>query len=264
MTSAGQDLVLGVAAGAAEVCLMQPTLYLKNASQQGLPFTMDPRYLYRGLGASVLDMAVLTGLQFPLTKIMSSIVTGGASRKLTGSEMVASGFLGGLVSGVVCTPMELVMIQQQRFGQSLLTTPVTIVQRYGLGGLMRGLAPSCLREGIFVAGYLGLGPALSRHFEDTGHTRNQAKIYSAVIAGVVSATLSHPIDTVKTCMQGDIEQKRYGSVMQTTQTVAGDGVKAFFRGWNWRAGRNICSVFIINEVKDVLAPLLFGHQEDED
>jgi hypothetical protein len=51
-------------------------VYLKNASQQGLPFTLNPTMLYRGIGASIMNMGILTGIQFPLTAIASKTVTG--------------------------------------------------------------------------------------------------------------------------------------------------------------------------------------------
>lgn len=115
-----ENTVLGVCAGTIEVTILQPMLYCKNATQQGLPFTVDPRVLYRGLGMSVINMSVLTGVQFPLTGAVSKVVTRGADRPLSPSEKIASGFMGGAISGIVCAPMELVMIQQQRFGTSLL------------------------------------------------------------------------------------------------------------------------------------------------
>ena len=43
-----ENTALGVAAGTIEVSLLQPMLYCKNATQQKLPFTIDPRILYRG------------------------------------------------------------------------------------------------------------------------------------------------------------------------------------------------------------------------
>lgn len=52
----------GFLSGCVEVSLMQPTVYYKNASQQQLPFTLQPNILYRGVGASVINMAILTGL----------------------------------------------------------------------------------------------------------------------------------------------------------------------------------------------------------
>lgn len=147
-----ENTVLGVCAGTIEVTLLQPMLYCKNASQQGLPLTLDPRALYRGLGVSVINMSILTGVQFPLTGLVAQAIAGGADRTLSASEKIASGFVGGVLSGLICAPMELVMIQQQRFGASLLGTAGKIVSDLGPLALFRGLSTSCGREGIFTAG----------------------------------------------------------------------------------------------------------------
>ena len=111
-----ENTALGVSAGTIEVVILQPMLYCKNASQQGLPFTLNPSVLYRGLGMSVINMSILTGVQFPLTGAVSNVMTGGADRALSSGEKIAAGVAGGAISGIICAPMELVMIQQQRFG----------------------------------------------------------------------------------------------------------------------------------------------------
>jgi hypothetical protein len=86
------------------------------------------------------------------------------------------------------------MIQQQRFGTSLLSTPLKIVAETGVVGLFRGLAMSCGREGVFTAGMLGLGPAIKRHAaENWGASPYMASITGAVGGGVIVATLSHPM-----------------------------------------------------------------------
>lgn len=66
--------------------------------------------------------------------------------------MILAGFGGGLLSGAACAPMELCMIQQQRFGTALLSTPGAVVRQAGVAGLYRGYLTSCMREGIFTAG----------------------------------------------------------------------------------------------------------------
>jgi hypothetical protein len=38
-------------------------------------------------------------------------------------------------------------------------------------------------------------------------------------AGIIAGTLSHPLDTIKTCMQGDTARKTYGSVMETAAVL---------------------------------------------
>jgi hypothetical protein len=51
--SPGENAVLGTVVGMQVLVVVQPMLFWKNAVQQRLPFTADPRKVYRGLGASV-------------------------------------------------------------------------------------------------------------------------------------------------------------------------------------------------------------------
>lgn len=259
--SAVENATVGVAAGTIEVTILQPILYFKNAAQQNLPLSLSPRVLYRGLTMSITNMSVLTGLQFPLTGMVTNAITGGEKRKLKMSEMIASGFVGGAISGLVCGPMELVMIQQQRFGDSLLKCPSRIIGETGGAGIMRGTVMSCGREGLFCAGYLGMGPAFTRELQESyGYDVGTAKFGGAVSSGVIAASLSHPMDTIKTCMQGDIVRKNYGTVGETASALyAESGLLAFFKGWHWRTGRMICAMFIMGECKDILSPLFFPH-----
>lgn len=196
--SGAENFAVGATAGTIEVTLLQPMLYCKNATQQGLPLTLNPFVLYRGLTVSVINMASLTALQFPLSSFSAGVITGGAERPLTDVEEVAAGFCGGVMSGFLCAPMELVLIQQQRFGGSLLATPFRLMRDVGPLTLFRGLSTSCGREGIFTAGYLGLGPAFGKALREKADMDPvQSKMAGAIGAGVVCATLSHPMDTVK-------------------------------------------------------------------
>ena len=211
-------------------------LYCKNATQQKLPLTLDPRVLYRGIGVSIGNMVVLTGLQFPLSGAVARGITGGEDRPLSKGEKVASGFAGGAISGFVCAPMELIMIQQQRFGTSLLGAASRIVNEFGLSTLFRGLETSCGREGLFAAGYLGMGPVFAEQLRKSyGMSESTSSFAGAAGAGMIAATLSHPLDTIKTCMQGDIERATYTSFMGTARTLfTQGGYGRFFGGWSFR------------------------------
>ena len=83
-----------------------------------------------------------------------------------------------------------------------------VLSEFGVSGLFRGLVTSCGREGLFTAGYLGLGPVLSERLRTAyGLQKKVSDLVGASCAGVIAATLSHPLDTIKTCMQGDVERK---------------------------------------------------------
>lgn len=144
--------------------------------------------------------------------------------------------------------------------------PGKIISANGPTGMFRGLEMACGREGIFTCGYLGLGPAVITNLEERGWEKNTAKIGGSIMGGVFAATLSHPMDTIKTCQQGDIEGKKFGTLSQTARTLYGEaGAGAFFRGWSWRTGRMILCVFIFNECKVRLSPLMFPHHfKDEE
>lgn len=281
-----ENVGLGVAAGTIEVTILQPMLYCKNASQQGLPITVNPAVLYRGLTMSVVNMSILTGLQFPLTGIVSKAITRGEDRKLDSAEQISAGFIGGALSGFVCAPMELVMIQQQRNGGGLFFQASRVINECGITSLFRGLATSCGREGLFTAGYLGVAPVLAAKLKESfGVEGRLGSFLGACCAGIVAATLSHPLDTVKTCLQGDVAQETYRTMTSTFSTLMKEGgIGRFFNGWSWRfttrrsractrrqrlavahcpppaarrTGRMICAIWIMGQCKDRLAPILY-------
>jgi len=152
--NSNQTLVLGVLSGAIEVTLLQPILYCKNAAQQNLKLTLNPKILYRGLSVSVLNMGVATGLQFPITGFVTKLFTGGQVRKLSSSELLMSSFSGGFLSGAIGGPLELILIQQQRFGGSIVGVPAQLAKNYGLSIFGRGMFLCSMREGLFCAFYL--------------------------------------------------------------------------------------------------------------
>lgn len=171
--------------------------------QQGQPFTIDPRKMYRGQIASCANDGTLTGLQFLLAGTMQKIITGGVTRDLTFAEELGAGFASGFISGVPCCMLELTMIQQQRFGGSTWTTPFRIMKHHGSPlGMMRGFWPSAGRESFFTAGYLGVSPWIQRTMSNSGFDPHVAGVAGALVSGIFSAALTHPLDTIKSCMQG--------------------------------------------------------------
>ena len=60
--------------------------YWKNASQQKLPFTIDPRLLYRGYTANTLQNGLCVMSQFFFNGVLGKLITGGADRPLGPGE----------------------------------------------------------------------------------------------------------------------------------------------------------------------------------
>ena len=228
--------------------------------QQGQPFTVDPRKMYRGQLASCANDGTLTGLQFLLAGTLQKIITGGETRDLTFGEELTAGWVSGFISGVPACMLELTMIQQQRFGGSTWSTPARIIQSHGSPkGMMRGFWPSAGRESFFTAGYLGVSPWIQRTLSNTGVDPHVAGVAGALASGVSSAALTHPMDTIKSCMQGDIEQKKYTTMSRTAMTLYKEegSLGVFFRGFPARASMIVLCFWIFNEAKLQLGPLFY-------
>ena len=87
--SESENAGLGVFTAVVETSLLQPTLYWKNARQQRLPITLDPRIVYRGIGASLVNEAGQMALQFSLSgrlKELLSDVPAAAARSSAASS----------------------------------------------------------------------------------------------------------------------------------------------------------------------------------
>jgi len=250
-----QNASVGLAAGAIEVTTMQSTNYLKNAKQQGMPFTMDPRKLYRGYGANLSNMGSATMLQFVVNGKVKKMISQGEDRALTTCEEISAGFAAGFVSAFLCSPLELVMIQQQRKGGN---TVETVRAMLGGGHVGRGIVGCAMREGIYSAGYLGVGPVIRKSLEQRGYGKSESAVGAAVGGGVFCCYLSHPFDTCKTCMQGDIERQTYGSLRATVGTVLRErGLPGLYSGASWRLTRQICAVFILDQARMLLSPIFY-------
>jgi len=264
--SPGENTLLGCCAGTIEISLLQPLLYCKNSIQQKLPLTINPRYLYRGVFASALNMATATGIQFFGTGLIQRTVVGqeAATRTLTDNEIILSALGGGMISGLFCGPIEFVMIQQQRFGGSFGGTQYRVIRSHGPIAFTRGVIPTIGREGIYTAGYLGMVPVLTKLAQQSGYFDNVnvniLQLGSGIFSAFIASVTTHPMDTIKTCMQGDLERKTYTNLSRTGISIYQQGgIRRFYNGFGWRYARMCLAMYILNKAKEVLAPVLFPH-----
>ncbi len=272
----GELVGIGALAGVIELCIQQPTIYFKNQIQRNAEIVFRPSHWYRGLVVNAASIAPITGIQFAGTGIGRNLLAArhaasSSGDALSNGEKVAAACFGGALSACVSAPAELVMIQQQKRGSSLVAEFVNVA-RQGPLRLYKGFIATAIREGIYTGGYLGLAPVLRAEFEArTGGPSVLAFASSGIIAGVVAASASQWADTIKTIQQADIPHpgdpheaadvgKRYRNFFHTAQKVYRErqSIRFFFSGLVPRGIRTVGAVFILNLAGDMLTKVYGG------
>jgi hypothetical protein len=244
-----------------QVLILQPFNYCKNMVQQQQKISLSPMVMYRGVGANSVNMGCCTMIQFAVGgKLKQSLFLKGEERNLTLLEEMTCGIGGGTISALVGSPLELIMIQQQRKGGSVAATVANITAVPS--NVARGFVGCAVREALWTCGYLSIPPVVRRtlmeKYPDKFPTNDRARAPAALLGGFFACYLTHPFDTVKTCMQGDIERKVYGSFSETARKIWTDSsLPGFYRGATFRYGRMVCAVFILDLLKENVSRLLY-------
>ena len=260
LLSGGENVVLGVVTGVLSKSVNYPFLSWKTTVQQGLPISLNPRIVYRGLPMACINLGGTNAVQFGSTGFFQKTLAGLGG----GADQVQVGgaFLGGLASGVPCSIWELCMIQQQRFGGSLLGTPQKFVSEYGISSLSRGVTMTCGRESMFTMSMLGITPLIpQRLVSASGWEKNTALAAGSLIGALIAGVVTHPMDTIKTCMQGDLGRVKYDGIVQTGQLLAKEYgvVQGLFKGLFLRVSLISTTFFLVNTFKQWMVPVLFPH-----
>ena len=263
--SSVQNLGLGMLSGVCCKLMNYPLLSTKNAVQQGRSVSFNPSIVYRGLPMACLNLGGTTAVQFFATGFFQKVIAG--DKKVTDIQKNAAAFLGGIASGIPCSLWELIMIQQQNAGTSILRTPIQIVNDFGLGGLARGAIMTMGRESLYTMAMLGVTPTIQKQLSERFQLEGNLALAAGALSGsFFSATITHPMDTIKTCMQGDLHQKKYTNIRETGKSLAKEyGVaQGLFKGLSWRIGLITTTFFLVNKIKETMAPIVFPFLLEED
>ena len=125
--------------------------------------------------------------------------------------------------------------------------------------------------------------------DSIGATPDLARFSAAMMFTPFVSVFSHPPDTIKTCLQGDVEQTTYKGYMQTTQVrraatastaataattatlshlllllrlqhiIKERGIATLWAGFPWRVGRQILCLMLFDKMVVTLQPIMFPH-----
>ena len=135
------------------------------------------------------------------------------------------------------------------FTQTLVDTPIEVIKMNQVMKLKnkllyKGFIPHFCRNFIFVLSVynfkqLGVGNGVGNSL--VGNSYLQTAMYGAV-GGVIGSYVSHPLDTIKTCIQTNRPYKHF--IM-----------KDYFRGCHLRAGMGMINMFVSLYVFEVMKKL---------
>jgi len=251
-----ENLAVGAIGGMLETTIQMPLLTLKFATQEGRPLPTRLPEWYRGLGIQAGTLAPITAFQVMVNGILEKVVTGG-KRNLNDIETVGCAMTAGAASATLYGPVDLIMIQQQKRQLGVFETMKFIYSKFGIpNGIFRGFISTVVRESIYTGGYLGLAPVLTKQLlaSDIGMFKGKefaSGLGGSIVAGVFAALLTHPADTSKTCMQADLECKKYPTARAAFfEHIRNKGIGSLYKGGIARTTRLCGAFFIVSMLRE--------------
>jgi len=254
---------------------MQPSVYWKTEMQQGrfnLWRAVNPRFAYRGTVVAATSIAPITAIQFSVNGACISALSG--SQPVTASLL--SSVIAGVVSAAVQSPCQLIEINQQKHGGKALAIPRRVIDTHGLAGMWRGWSMTTAREAIFCCAYLSSAPLLSKALSEGSSLGERSSVVAgAVLAGTIGAVLTHPADTFKTRLQGDlfpdpitgrppVNVSLRAAAADMVASSGGSTVGAIskcYSGFSPRLLRLVCCTFIYGRLNDIFSTAVAGPLE---
>ncbi len=250
-----KSAAIGGISGACETTINQPLWSLKTRKQCGAPFTLKPSILYKGYTFGVSMMAGITAYRFTCARNLCTY-----SQPL--SIQHAMGAVGcGLSCSFITAPIELALTYKQVLdhpasGQNIFKLYASLVKRYGVRSAFTGMPAVACRDGLNSFGQFFLVPFFKTKIMHANPSFDQSSsIAAGMTAGISSAILSHPFDTIKSLEHAQF--KSSPSLKRNTMQIAWslykeDGLTGFYRGFGWRAARVVSGTTIISLVASKL------------
>ena len=242
----------GVVLGTVTATGYQPFAAVKNALQQQRAVNLNPKILYRGYSNTLQGIIATTALQPPMNALIKQLISGDENSTYTN---ITAAFLAGCSSAIVASPFELMVAQRQKTQLAAGDVIKSVIMPQGIKTAWRGLPATAAREGIFTVGYLTLADTIGSSI-----TQSDNKLINSVIggipAGVIAALSTHPFDTIKTCMQSNLNEKEYKTFVNTAITIMQkEGPKGFYAGITPRVTAFVLLIPLMSYVAEQLKSL---------
>lgn len=160
------------------------------------------RGLYRGLPPALTGVFPEKAIKLSVNDYLSATLARPDGSVSVPMSMVA-GAGAGLCQVVATNPMEMLMINMQsNAAKGRSGTMVQLIRDLGLPGLYKGTAATLFRDIPFSVVFFSMNSSLRQYLtDDKGHLPISKVFLAGIAAGSTAATLSTPMDVVKTRLQ---------------------------------------------------------------
>ncbi|MEW5310807.1 MAG: hypothetical protein WDW38_002568 [Sanguina aurantia] len=211
--------------------------------------------LWSGLGPSLARGFFFGGARLGMYTPIKVALCGEGSKPSLNMKILSGSLSGGLAAAVT-SPIELVKTRLQAAGRNpdvpktSLGVIRSVIKSDGVAGLWKGAMPGLVRSAILTAAQCATYDEVKRAVISTTGWSDSigTHITSSMIAGLVTTTITNPIDVIKTRMfVGSGNQSILGCA---TAIVQRDGAAGFMKGWSAsysRLGPHTCIMFVCAE-----------------
>ena len=205
---------------------------------------------YKGTLTPLIGVGACVSIQFGVFGAMKRYFDGvNAGSPLSGGQLYVSGALAGAANSIIVGPVEHIRIrlQAQPADAKLYNGPLDAARKIyanrGIRSIFRGYGPTCLREshgtGIYFFTYESLVRRELANDLSLEGRRDKIAPWKLCLFGAAAGysmwLTAYPIDVVKSRLQTDgfgAAQKYRNSLDCARQTLAREGVRAFWRGFS--------------------------------
>lgn len=193
--------------------------------------------MWSGLGPSLARGLFFGGARLGLYTPIKAAIAGDGKQTL--QLKILSGSLSGGLAAAVTSPIELIKTRLQAAGRTpgAPTTSMgvirTVVAADGVVGLWKGAMPGLIRSAILTAAQCATYDEVKRTVVRLTGWKDGIELHlsSSLIAGLVTTTITNPLDVIKTRMF--VGGKSYNGVMSCAADVMkSDGLIGFMKGWS--------------------------------
>merc|ERR1711920_765411 len=227
------------------------------------------RGLYKGVTASLMREGFYSGLRLGLYDHTKDLLGGGSDPSQTPLHIkLLAGGITGSVGSAIATPTDLVKVRMQSEGaldpnqkpryKNTFAAFKDIYRTEHIRGLWRGVGPTVQRAALVTASQIPSYDHMKHTILNHGLMDEGVKLHivCSMFAGLVAATVTSPVDVIKTRMMNqDTNAANRGNIYKNTfdcfrSIVRSEGVAGLYKGWfaNWmRIGPHTIVSFITFE-----------------